>query len=140
MFSKRPKFSKKAEHVLISSAYYIAPEVLSKIYTELCDLWTCSVIMCILLTGCPRFNGSIEEEIMKKKEETYDLKKYPLDVISEEAKDLLKGLLRKNTKKRLTVKAILEYKWFINDKTQSTLMMYNVKHRQLNKLIDNLMK
>jgi len=131
----------KAEHVLIGSAYYIAPEVLSRNYTELCDLWSCGVIMYILLTGRPPFNGSSEEEIMKKiKEGAYDLKKYPWGVISEEAKDLVKGLLQLNTKKRLTAKAALEHKWFKIEKTQSTITAYNVKHRQLNKLIDNLMK
>ena len=131
----------KAEHVLIGSAYYIAPEVLSRNYTELCDLWSCGVIMYILLTGRPPFNGSSEEEIMKKiKDGVYDLKKYPWGVISEEAKDLLKGLLQVNTKKRLTAKAALEHKWFKIEKTQSTVTAYNVKHRQLNKLIENLMK
>ena len=131
----------KAEHVLIGSAYYIAPEVLSRNYTELCDLWSCGVIMYILLTGRPPFNGSSEEEIMKKiRDGIYDLKKYPWGVISEEAKDLLKGLLQVNTKKRLTAKAALEHKWFKIEKTQSTVTTYNVKHRQLNKLIDNLMK
>ena len=117
------------------------PEVLSRNYTELCDLWSCGVIMYILLTGRPPFNGSSEEEIMKKiKDGVYDLKKYPWGVISEEAKDLLKGLLQVNTKKRLTAKAALEHKWFKIEKTQSTVTAYNVKHRQLNKLIDNLMK
>ena len=131
----------KAEHVLIGSAYYIAPEVLSRNYTELCDLWSCGVIMYILLTGRPPFNGSNEEEIMKKiKEGNYDLKKYPWGIISEEAKDLLKGLLQVNTKKRLTAKQALEHKWFKIEKIKSNLTVYNVKHRQLNKLIDNLMK
>ena len=131
----------KAEHVLIGSAYYIAPEVLSRNYTELCDLWSCGVIMYILLTGRPPFNGSNEEEIMKKiKEGNYDLKKYPWGVISEEAKDLVKGLLQVNTKKRLNAKEALEHKWFKIEKTKSTVTIYNVKHRQLNKLIDNLMK
>ena len=131
----------KAEHVLIGSAYYIAPEVLSRNYTELCDLWSCGVILYILLTGRPPFNGASEEEIMKKiKEGNYDLKKYHWGVISEEAKDLVKGLLQINTKKRYTAKAALEHKWFKIEKTKSTVMTYNVKHRQLNKLIDNLMK
>ena len=131
----------KAEHVLIGSAYYIAPEVLSRNYTELCDLWSCGVILYILLTGRPPFNGASEEEIMKKiKEGNYDLKKYPWGVISEEAKDLVKGLLQINTKKRYTAKAALEHKWFKIEKTKSTVMTYNVKHRQLNKLIDNLVK
>ena len=131
----------KAEHLLIGSAYYIAPEVLSRNYTELCDLWSCGVIMYILLTGRPPFNGSSEEEIMKKiKEGNYDLKKYPWGIISEEAKDLLKGLLQVNAKKRFSAKMALEHKWFQIEKTKSSLNVYNVKNRQLNKLIDNLMK
>ncbi len=131
----------KAEHLLIGSAYYIAPEVLSRNYTELCDLWSCGVIMYILLTGRPPFNGSSEEEIMKKiKEGIYDLKKYPWGIISEEAKDLLKGLLQVNAKKRFSAKQALEHKWFQIEKTKSSLNAYNVKNRQLNKLIDNLMK
>ena len=131
----------KAEHVLIGSAYYIAPEVLSRNYTELCDLWSCGVIMYIILTGRPPFNGGSEEEIMKKiREGNYDLKKYPWGVISDEAKDLVKGLLQVNTKKRLSAKEALEHKWFKIEKTKSNIMVYNVKHRQLNKLIDNLMK
>ena len=131
----------KAEHLLIGSAYYIAPEVLSRNYTELCDLWSCGVIMYILLTGRPPFNGSSEEEIMKKiKEGNYDLKKYPWGIISEEAKDLLKGLLQVNAKKRFSAKQALEHKWFQIEKTKSSLNAYNVKNRQLNKLIDSLMK
>ena len=84
----------KSEHLLIGSAYYIAPEVLSRNYSELCDLWSCGVIMYILLTGRPPFNGINEDEIMKKiKEGNYDLSKYPWGIISEDAQDLVKGLL-----------------------------------------------
>ncbi len=63
-----------------------------------------------------------------------------MGVISKKAKDLLNDLLQVNTKKRLTAKAELEHKWFKFDKTQSILITYNVKYRQLNKLIDNIMK
>ena len=34
----------------------------------------------------------------------------------------------------------MEHKWFKIEKTKSNLTVYNVKHRQLNKLIDNLKK
>ena len=131
----------KNEHLLIGSAYYIAPEVLSRNYTALCDLWSCGVIMYILLTGRPPFNGINEEEIMKKiKDGVYDMSRYPWGIISEDAKDLIKGLLQVNPKKRFTAKQALEHKWFKNEKIKASQTCYNIKNRQLNKLIDNLVK
>lgn len=46
--------------------YYIAPEVIRKSYDEKCDVWSCGVIMYIMLCGYPPFNGKTEVEIMKK--------------------------------------------------------------------------
>ena len=131
----------KSEHMLIGSAYYIAPEVLSRNYSELCDLWSCGVIMYILLTGRPPFNGINEEEIMKKiKEGNYDLTKYPWGIISKDAKDLIKGLLQVNPKQRYNAKDSLNHKWFQSEKIKTNKSVYGIKDRQVNKLVDNLMK
>jgi calcium-dependent protein kinase len=50
----------------LGTPYYIAPEVLKKSYNEKCDIWSCGVILFILLSGSPPFNGSNDNAIMQK--------------------------------------------------------------------------
>ena len=51
---------------LVGTPYYIAPEVIKGAYNEKCDVWSCGVIMYLLLCGCPPFIGTTEKQILKR--------------------------------------------------------------------------
>ena len=129
----------KIERNVVGSCYYIAPEVLEKKYNEKCDLWSIGVIMYILLSGKPPFNGFNEEEIYKKiLNGSYDLKSEPWDKISKEAKDLIYKLLLKDTEKRINAEDALKHKWFIDN--QSKELFNKIENKVIiEKMINNLL-
>ena len=90
------------EKTFVGSSYYIAPEVIKEKYNEKCDIWSCGVIMYILLSQRPPFGGNNEDEIFKKIEiGKYDLQSSPFNKISESAKDLIRKTLTMDYQKKI---------------------------------------
>lgn len=103
---------------------YAAPEVLlgsnTKNYTEACDLWSLGVILYTMLCGqspfLPRNNYRHEESINliidRIRRGSFDTETEAWDIVSLEAKSLVRGLLSVDISKRLTMDQLKNHKWF----------------------------
>ena len=108
----------KKMNKFIGTSYYIAPEVLKERYDEKCDVWSCGVILFILLCGYPPFNGNTNMDIfhaIQNQNPIFGGEEW--EDITQEAKDLIKLMLKKNPSERLSADMCLKHKWFkmLND-------------------------
>ncbi|XP_060212326.1 calcium-dependent protein kinase SK5-like [Lycium barbarum] len=101
---------------VVGSPYYVAPEVLCKHYGPESDVWSAGVILYILLSGVPPFwaetDMGIFRQILRGK---LDFESEPWPGISDSAKDLLRKILDRNPKRRLTAHEVLCHPWIVDD-------------------------
>ncbi|KMZ60204.1 Calcium-dependent protein kinase 3 [Zostera marina] len=126
---------------LVGSAYYVAPEVLKNRYGPEADVWSAGVILYILLAGVPPFWGENEDGIFKSILHGHiDFYSAPWPSISTSAKELVKCMLQKDAKARLTAVQILDHPWVKKDGEASDTPLDNAvlsrmkQFRAMNKL------
>ena len=79
------------------TSYYIAPEVLKKKYNSKCDVWSVGVILFILLSGKPPFDGVNDQEITENvKIGSFKMSDKIWKDVSNDAKTLIKAMLAYN--------------------------------------------
>jgi calcium-dependent protein kinase len=71
----------------VGTCYYMSPEVLGGSYDERCDIWSLGVVLYMMTTGTPPFDGEKESEIVANIQRgNYSLKSTPLPMQRPSAK------------------------------------------------------
>ena len=118
----------------VGTPLYISPEVLQNKYNEKCDIWSCGVIMYMMLSGQPPFKGDNDEEIYHSiKEGKFSFDDEIWDEISSDAKNLIKHLLIKDINKRYSAKQALNHPWIIKRRRNKI-----IDKKKLNEIITNI--
>ncbi|KAL8133841.1 hypothetical protein AgCh_009054 [Apium graveolens] len=101
---------KKSQYLteVVGSPYYVAPEVLHKYYGPEVDVWSAGVILYILLCGVPPFWAETDSGIFRViLKGNIDFKSEPWPSISDGAKDLIRKMLDRSPKQRITAHEVL---------------------------------
>merc|ERR1712214_187411 len=142
-------------HTPVGSAEFMAPEIVEAFiedteedfkYDKRCDLWSLGVMMYILLSGYPPFSGSCGHKCAWAAGGACDLCQLNLfnniqqgkfefhskewSGVSGPAKDLIRKLLVKDAKKRLSARDVLYHEWLGNN--NQTVLMTPAKIRKDN--------
>lgn len=96
--------------------YYVAPEVLEGFYDCKCDVWSIGVIVYMLLSGSPPFNGDQDAEIIRKiKRGRIQYPEERWGKISDDAKEFIKKLLKRDPDERPSAAEASKLPWLQKD-------------------------
>jgi len=96
----------------VGSPEYCAPQVVAGRYDEACDLWSCGVILHILLMGQTPFASKNEAEMYQMVlQGVVDLDTEPWASVSNQCKNLVRRLIAREPEQRLTAEGALRHPW-----------------------------
>jgi len=116
------KFSPdKVMETKAGTPYYVAPQVLSGKYDHQSDIWSCGVIMYVLLCGYPPFFGDTDADVLAKvRLGVFNFNPADWKNVSDDAKSLIRYMLKMNSKDRYTAEQALNHEWIKNKAPKAT--------------------
>ena len=121
-------------HQKFGTLIYAAPEVLKGCYTEKCDIWSCGVILYILLCGYPPFKAKNEEAMISLIEKgQFSFDSFEWKQVSVEAKSLISRMLTLTPHLRPTAEECLNDVWL-----KKALIPLDCSKEKLEKALTNL--
>jgi len=107
LFDPRRKLKRR-----LGTVCYIAPEVLGTGYDEKCDMWSCGVLLYVLLSGRMPFAGEDDRQVLANAARgNYSMTTVEWLEVSDAAKALVRGLLQTDPKKRLSAAQAFNDPW-----------------------------
>jgi len=101
--------------------YYVAPQVLAGKYDFSSDLWSLGVIMYVVLCGYPPFYGETDADVLAKvRLGNFSFNAADWKNVSEDAKNLIRNLLKMNPRDRYTAEQALNHVWVQNKAPKAT--------------------
>ncbi len=108
---KGNKIEKNITSARVGTSFYMSPEVLQGNYDNKCDIWSCGVILYLMLCGYPPFYGETDHEIFKAiSRKKFSFPEEEWKSISDDAKDLIKHMIC-DADKRYNAESILGHQW-----------------------------
>ncbi|KAM4888337.1 myosin light chain kinase, smooth muscle isoform 1-T1 [Thomomys bottae] len=103
--------------VLFGTPEFVAPEVINyEPISYATDMWSIGVICYILVSGLSPFMGDNDNETLANvTSATWDFDDEAFDEISDDAKDFISNLLKKDMKDRLNCTQCLQHPWLMKD-------------------------
>ncbi|KAK1863095.1 hypothetical protein I4F81_005658 [Pyropia yezoensis] len=115
-FVLETSFGDKCTNGMYGTPFFVAPEVIrGETYGPAVDCWSCGVLLYNILSGALPFDGNNIKEVLRRvRSGKYEFPEAEWRDISDDAKDLVAGLLELDPKKRLTAHAALQHNWIVS--------------------------
>ncbi|CAL0321037.1 unnamed protein product [Lupinus luteus] len=101
---------------IVGTPYYVAPEVLlGSEYDEKVDVWSCGVVLYIMLVGVPPFYGDDAAQIFEAV--VRGNLRFPsrlFRTVSSSAKDLLRKMICRDASRRFSAEQALRHPWIMS--------------------------